>query len=75
MAALYRRLTDTCLPIFKCSQAEKATRQRRSLSQLKNAAIDAPSSSLAALIATLYSRVDANRSTLPMANKYLFADL
>ena len=35
MEALYRRQTDTCLPIFKCLQAERATRQRRPLLQLK----------------------------------------
>ena len=33
MAALYRRQTDTCSPIFKFSQAERATRQRRPLFQ------------------------------------------
>ena len=31
MEALYRRQTDTCLPIFDCLQAESATRQRRLL--------------------------------------------
>ena len=33
METLYRRQTDTCLPIFKCLQAERATRQRRPLLQ------------------------------------------
>ena len=29
IGALYRRQTKTCLPIFKCLQAKRATRQRR----------------------------------------------
>ena len=33
MGALYPRQTNTCLPIFKCLQAERATRQRRPLFQ------------------------------------------
>ena len=33
MEALHRRQTDTCLPIFDCLQAERATRQRRPLLQ------------------------------------------
>ena len=35
MGAVYPRQTNTCLPIFNCLQAKRATRQRRPLLQLK----------------------------------------
>ena len=134
MEALYRRQTKTYLPIFKCLQAKRATRQRRPLLQLKtkrlmlpacywkrslqlgickwdamealyrrqtkylfanlevftsgkgdkamlpsltleNGAIDASSMLVEALCATRYMEMGCNGSTLPMANKNLFANV
>ena len=121
---------NTCLPIFNCLQAKRATRQRRPLLQLKTKQLMLPardvpltknpstgtaqqrlflvlkvvlhavvvisevlrlstksrcsrccrhistsSSSLEALFATRSMQMGCDGSTLPTANKYLFADL
>ena len=75
MGELYRWQTDTCLPIFKCLQAERATRQRRPLLQLKTKRLTLPARRWKPLLQLGIRTRDANGSTLLTANKNLFANL
>ena len=66
---------NPCLPIFNCLQAEKATRQRRPLLQLKTQRLMLPARCWKRSLQHSKCTGDANKSGLPTANKYLFADL
>ena len=60
---------NTCLPIFKCLQAERATRQRLPLLQLKTKRLRLPARHWKRSLQLGVCRGDANGSTLPTANK------
>ena len=75
MRALHPRQTDTCSPIFKFSQAERATRQRRPLLKLKTRGLMLPARCWKRSLQHRKCTGDANGSGLPTANKYLFANL
>ena len=60
---------NACLPIFKCSQAERATRQRRPLLQLKTKRLMFPTRRWKRLLQLGICRGGANGNTLPTANK------
>ena len=75
MRTLYLPQTKTCLPIFNCLQVERATRQRRPLLQLQTRGLMLPVHSWKRSLQHSKCTGDANKSGLPMANKYLFADL
>ena len=73
--AAYPRQTNTCLPIFYFLPAERATRQRLPLLQLKTGGLMLPARCWKRSLQHTKSTGDANGSGLPTANKYLFADL
>ena len=66
---------NACLPIFKCLQAERATLPRRPLLQLQTRGLMLPARCWKRSLQHNTCSGDANRSGLPPANKYLFADL
>ena len=66
---------NTCLLIFNCFQTERATRQRRPLVKLKTQQLMLPARRWKRPLQLGIRRGDANGSTLPTANRYLFADL
>ena len=66
---------NACLPIFKCLQVKRATRQRRPLLDLKTQRLVLPARRWKRLFQLGIRRGDANGRTLPTANRYLFADL
>ena len=75
MGALYPRQTKCCLPIFKCLQAERMTRQRRPLLQLQTKRLMLPARCWERSLQHSKCIDDANGSGLPTANKYLFTGL
>ena len=66
---------NICLPISYCLQAERATRQRRPLLHLKTKRLMVPARRWRRSLQLGISRGIAHGSSLPTANKYLFADL
>ena len=75
MGILYPRQIKTCLPIFNCLQAERATRQRRPLVKLKTKRLVLAARRWKRAVKQNKCRGHAKCSTLPTANKNLFADL
>ena len=74
MEALYRRQTDTCLPILDCLQAKRATRQRRLLLQYVTRQLMLLARPPEAIIATLLpADGTAKKSIFPTAIKLLIA--
>ena len=75
----WEHLTDgnqnTCLQIFNCLQAERGTKKRRPLLQMKTKRLMLPARSWKRSWQLGICRGNANRSTLPTANQNLFADL
>ena len=69
MGTLYLGQTKTCLPIFKCFQAKRATRQPRPLLKLKTKRLMLPACRWKRSLQLGICRGDANASTLPTANK------
>ena len=74
MGAIYPRQTNTCLPIFCFLRAERATRPRRPLLQVTNR-LKLPTHHWKRSFQLGAFNGDANVSTLPTANKCLFANL
>ena len=66
---------NTCLSIFNCFQTERATRQRRPFVKLKTQQLMLPARRWKLPLQLDISRGDVHGSTLPTANKDLFADL
>ena len=60
---------NACLPIFKCLQGERATRQRRPLLQLKTQRLMLPAHRWKRLLQLYKCKRHGNGSTLPTANK------
>ena len=67
--------TNTCLLIFYFLLAERATRQRRPLLQLKTSRLMLPARRWKPPLQLLTCGVDANGGIFTIANKYLSADL
>ena len=63
------------LPIFNCLKAERATRQRLPLFQLQTRGLMLPARCWKRSLQNSKCPGDANKSGLPTANKYLFANL
>ena len=74
MGAFLQRQTNTCLPIFYSLQPERATRQRRPLFQLKTQRLMLPARCWKHPLQHSKCRGIAHGSSLPTANKYLFAE-
>ena len=70
-----QRQTNTCLPIFCCLRAERKTRQRRPLFQLKPQRLMLPARHWKRQLQLITCEGDANGSVFTTANKYLFSDL
>ena len=75
IGAVYPRQTNTCLPIFYFLPVERATRQCRPLLHLQTRGLMLPASCWKRSFQHGTCSGDANRSGLPTANKYLFANL
>ena len=73
--AVYLRQTSICLPIFYFLPAERTTRQRRPLLNQQTRALMLPACCWKRSFQHGTCNGDANRSGLPTANKYLFANL
>ena len=73
--ALYRRQTNACLPIFCFLRAERATRQRRPLLQQVTRRSKLPAHRWKRSFQLGAFSGDGEASTLPTANKCLFANL
>ena len=74
MRIVYPRQTNTCLLIFYFLRAERATRQRHPLLQLKMRGLILPTRCWKRSLQHSKCSGDANRSGLLTANNYLFAD-
>ena len=75
MGAVYTWQTNTCLPIFCFLRAERATRQRRPLLQQVMSRSKLPDHRWKRSFQLGAFSGDGKASTLPTANKCLFADL
>ena len=75
MGAVYTWQTNTCLPIFCFLRAERATRQRRPLLQQVTSRSKLPAHRWKRSFQLGAFSGDATASTLPTANKCLFANL
>ena len=73
--ALYQRQTNACLPIFYFLRAERATRQRRPLLQQVMRRSKLPAHCWKRSFQLGAFNEDGKASTLPTANKCLFANL
>ena len=72
---VYPRQASACLPIFCCLRAERATRQRHPLLQLKMRGLILPARCWKRSLQHSKCSGDANRSGLSTANNYLLAEL
>ena len=75
MGIVFPRQTKSCLPIFYFVQPERATKQRLPPLQLKSRGLRLPARCWKRSLQHSKYKGIAHRSSLPMANKYLFAGL
>ena len=75
MGALYRWQTKTYLLMFNCLQAERATRQRRPLLQLKTKQLMLPARRWKRSLQLGICKWDAMEALYRRQTKYLFANL
>ena len=73
--AFSQQQTNTCLQIFYSLQAERETKQRLPILQLKTQQLRLPARPWKRPLQLITSEVDANGGVFTMANKYLSADL
>ena len=73
--AVYPRQTNTCLPIFNCLQAKRATRQRGPLLKLKTQQLRLPARRWKRSVQCSKCRGHAMGALHPRQTEYLFADL